>query len=65
MELHALGDSRMPAIGINASCTREVSFERLVRCLDDLRGGTRSYSATGTPCPATTPARANPSCVNG
>jgi len=31
-----LGHSRMPAIRIAASCTREVSFERLVRCLDDL-----------------------------
>jgi transposase len=45
VELHAmvaiLGHSRMPAIRIAASCTREVSFERLVRCLDDLGGVTR------------------------
>jgi len=42
VELHAmvavLGHSRMPAIRIAASCTRQVSFERLVRCLDDLGG---------------------------
>ena len=45
VELHAmvaiLGSSRMPAIRIASSCTREVSFERLVRCLDDLGGVTR------------------------
>lgn len=45
VELHdmvaILGSSRRPAIRIAASCTREVSFERLVRCLDDLGGVTR------------------------
>jgi transposase len=45
VELHAmvaiLGSSRMPAMRIATSCTREVSFERLVRCLDDLGGVTR------------------------
>lgn len=45
VELHAmvaiLGSSRRPAIRIATSCTREVSFERLVRCLDDLGGVTR------------------------
>ncbi|MEO8898457.1 MAG: IS21 family transposase [Candidatus Dormibacter sp.] len=45
VELHAmvaiLGSSRMPAIRIASSCTREVSFGRLVRCLDDLGGVTR------------------------
>ncbi|HEY9288376.1 MAG TPA: IS21 family transposase [Candidatus Dormibacteraeota bacterium] len=45
VELHAmvaiLGSSRRPAIRIATSCTREVSFERLVRCLDDLGGATR------------------------
>ena len=45
VELHAmvaiLGHSRRPAMRIAASCTREVSFERLVRCLDDLGGVTR------------------------
>ncbi len=44
-ELHAmvaiLGHCRMPAMRIATSCTREVSFERLVRCLDDLGGVTR------------------------
>jgi transposase len=44
VELHAmvaiLGHSRRPAMRIAASCTREVSFERLVRCLDDLGGVT-------------------------
>lgn len=44
-ELHAmvtiLGSSRMPAMRIATSCTREVSFERLVRCLDDLGGVSR------------------------
>jgi transposase len=42
VELHAmvavLGYSRMPAIRVAASCTRQVSFERLVRCLADLGG---------------------------
>jgi transposase len=45
VELHAmvtiLGHSRMPAMRIATSCTREVSFERLVRCLADLGGVTR------------------------
>jgi transposase len=45
VELHAmvavLGSSRMPAMRIATSCTREVSFERLVRCLDDLGGVSR------------------------
>lgn len=49
VELHAmvaiLGHSRMPAIRIAASCTREVSFDRLVRCLDDL-GGSRGELLT-------------------
>jgi len=36
-----LGHSRKPAIRIASSMTREVSFERLVRCLDDLGGLTR------------------------
>ena len=44
-ELHAmvaiLGHSRRPAIRIAASCTRDVSFERLVHCLNDLGGVTR------------------------
>jgi transposase len=42
VELHAmvavLGHSRRPAIRMATCCTREVSFERLVRCLDDLGG---------------------------
>jgi transposase len=45
VELHAmvavLGHSRRPAIRMATSKTREVSFERLVRCLDDLGGVTR------------------------
>ena len=45
VELHAmvavLGHSRRPAIRMATCCTREVSFERLVRCLDDLGGVTR------------------------
>lgn len=45
VELHAmvaiLGHSRRPAMRIATSCTRTVSFERLVRCLDDLGGVTR------------------------
>jgi transposase len=36
-----LGHSRRPAIRMATCCTREVSFERLVRCLDDLGGVTR------------------------
>ena len=36
-----LGHSRRPAMRIATSCTREVSFERLVCCLDDLGGVTR------------------------
>lgn len=43
--LHALvavlGHSRMPAMRIAASCTRTVTFERLVRCLQDLGGVSR------------------------
>jgi transposase len=43
--LHALvavlGHSRMPAIRIATSCTRQVTFERLLRCLDDLGGVSR------------------------
>ncbi len=42
VELHAmvavLGHSRRPAIRVATSKTREVSFERLVRCIDDLGG---------------------------
>jgi transposase len=45
VQLHALvavlGHSRMPAIRIAASCTRAVTFERLLRCLDDLGGVSR------------------------
>ena len=45
VELHAmvaaLGLSRRPAIRMATAKTREVSFERLVRCLDDLGGVTR------------------------
>jgi transposase len=45
VELHAmvaiLGHSRAPAMRVAASCTRAVSFERLVRCLDDLGGVSR------------------------
>ncbi len=45
VELHAmvavLGHSRRPAIRMATCCTREVSFERLARCLDDLGGVTR------------------------
>ena len=45
VELHAmvavLGHSRRPAIRMATCRTREVSFERLVRCLDDLGGVTR------------------------
>jgi transposase len=45
VELHAmaavLGHSRRPAIRMATCCTREVSFERLVRCFDDLGGVTR------------------------
>jgi transposase len=45
VQLHALvavlGHSRMPAIRIAASCTRTVTFERLVRCLQDLGGVSR------------------------
>ena len=45
VELHAmvavLGHSRVPAIRIATNCTREVTFERLLRCLDDLGGVTR------------------------
>ena len=45
VELHAmvavLGHSRRPGIRMATSKTREVSFERLVRCLDDLGGVTR------------------------
>ena len=36
-----LEHSRRPAIQTATSKTREVSFERLVRCLDDLGGATR------------------------
>ena len=43
--LHALvavlGNSRMLAIRIATSCTRAVTFERLLRCLDDLGGVSR------------------------
>ncbi len=45
VELHAmvaiLGCSRAPAIRFATDCTRRTSFERLVRCLDDLGGVTR------------------------
>ena len=45
VELHAmvavLGHSRRPAFRVATSKTREVSFERLVRCLHDLGGVTR------------------------
>ena len=45
VELHAmvaiLGCSRAPAIRFATDCTRVTSFERLVRCLDDLGGVTR------------------------
>ena len=45
VHLHALvavlGHSRMPAIRIASSCTRAVTFERLLRCLDDLGGVSR------------------------
>ncbi len=45
VELHAmvaiLGCSRAPAIRVATDCTRRTSFERLVRCLDDLGGVTR------------------------
>ena len=45
VELHAmvaiLGHGRRPAMRIASSCTRAVSFERLVRCFDDLGGVTR------------------------
>jgi transposase len=45
VELHAmvaiLGCSRAPAIRFATDCTRPTSFERLVRCLDDLGGVTR------------------------
>jgi transposase len=45
VELHAmvaiLGYSRAPAIRFATDCTRQTSFERLVRCLDDLGGLTR------------------------
>jgi transposase len=45
VQLHALvavlGHSRMPAIRIASSCTRAVTFERLLRCLDDLGGVSR------------------------
>jgi transposase len=45
VELHAmvavLGHSRRPAIRMATCRTREVSFERLVRCLADLGGVTR------------------------
>ncbi len=45
VQLHALvavlGHSRMPAIRIAASCTRQVTFERLVHCLQDLGGVSR------------------------
>jgi len=44
VELHAmvavLGHSRAPAIRIATNCTRESTFERLLRCLDDLGGVT-------------------------
>jgi transposase len=44
VELHAmvavLGHSRAPAMRIATNCTREVTFERLLRCLDDLGGVT-------------------------
>jgi transposase len=45
VELHAmvaiLGCSRAPAIRFATDCTRRTSFERRVRCLDDLGGVTR------------------------
>jgi transposase len=45
VELHAMvaiqGCSRAPAIRFATDCTRPTSFERLVRCLDDLGGVTR------------------------
>lgn len=44
-ELHAmvaiLGFSRAPAIRFAGDCTRTTSFQRVVRCLDDLGGVTR------------------------
>ncbi len=44
-ELHAmvaiLGFSRAPAIRFAVDCTRTTSFQRVVRCLDDLGGVTR------------------------
>jgi transposase len=40
-----LGHRRRPAIRVATSKTREVSFERLVRCLDDLGGVTREILA--------------------
>lgn len=45
VELHAmvtiLGCSRAPAIRFATDCTRPTSFERLLRCLDDLGGVTK------------------------
>jgi transposase len=45
VELHAmvaiLGFSRVPAFRFATDCTRTTSFQRLLRCLDDLGGVTR------------------------
>ncbi len=45
VELHALvailGHSRMPAVRVARQCIQPVTFERLVRCLEDLGGVTR------------------------
>jgi len=45
VELHALvailGHSRMPAVRVATRCTHQVTFERLMRCLEDLGGVTR------------------------
>lgn len=45
VELHALvavlGYSRMAAVRVALGCTQQVTFERLMRCLEDLGGVTR------------------------
>jgi transposase len=51
-ELHSmvaiLGFSRAPAIRFAIDCTRATSFERLVRCFDDLGGVTREALTSGS-----------------